>query len=95
MKKLEIINRYLKLKQREKELAEEIADQKPWFFHAMDSMECDQLETSGALIYKSERRTFEYSKAIIDAEKKLRAMKKAFEEENTPASVSHSWNVKF
>lgn len=94
MKKLEIIERYLKLKKTEKILAEEIGEQKALFFAAMDQMECDQLEIAGALIYKAEHRAFEYSKAILDAEKKLRAMKKAFEEKNAPAGISHSWNVK-
>lgn len=95
MKKLEIIERFLKLKKTEKILSDEISAQKALFFAAMDQMECDQLEIAGALVYKTERRNFDYPKAIIDAEKKLRAMKKAFEDKSAPASVSVSWAVKF
>lgn len=95
MKKLELVQRFITLKQKEKEIGKEIADLKPVFFATMDTLKTDQLEIDGALVYRRESKEYAYSKSILDAEKKLKALKKLFEEKNAPTAVSTSWAVKF
>lgn len=95
MKKLDLVQRFVNLKQKEKELSKEITDLKPVFFATMDTLKTDQLEIDGALIYRRESKEYAYPKNILDAEKKLKALKKEFEEKHAPAAVSHCWAVKF
>lgn len=93
---LEIVKQYLNLKAIEKDATAAACNMKPLFFAAMDALEIkDQLAFEDALIYHRELKLYAYPKTILDAEKKVKALKKSFEEKNEPAQISSTWAVKF
>lgn len=93
---LEIVKQYLNLKAIEKDAASAACNLKPVFYAAMGTLGViDQLAIDDALIYRRTTKTYSYSKSILAAEEKLKALKKAFEEKNEPAQISSTWAVKF
>lgn len=88
-----IIDQFIELKKKEKPIADAIKDLKPLFYEAMKAFP-EGLNIDGAIIFSRECRKYEYSAAIKKAEKKLEAMKKAFEAKNEPSETVISWSVK-
>lgn len=92
---LKTVIEYVQLKRKEADIRGEIDLVKPRFYKAMESGAPQGLEVNGAIVFSRECPKYDYSKAIKAAEKKLAAMKAAFEKKNAPAHVVKIWAVKF
>lgn len=88
-----IIEQYIALKRTEKAAIDNAAALKPLFSEAM-RIYPNGIEVAGAVIYSRECKKYAYSRAILAAEKKLAALKSAFEKKNAPADVVKTWAVK-
>jgi hypothetical protein len=93
------LERFIELKRQEKDIQKQLTAFKDQFTFAADKLALEnqstQIEVSGALLFRRETRVFEYPKAILLAEAKLKAKKALFEEKNTPSEIRSAWVVKF
>lgn len=88
-----VIESYIALKRKEKSAADDVSSLKPLFAEAM-RIYPNGLEIAGAVIFSRECKKYAYSRAILAAEKRLAALKSAFEKKNKPSEVITSWAVK-
>jgi hypothetical protein len=93
---LSIIYGYISVKQKEKDIKSIVDLNKASFITACDVVADgkNQIEIGGAVLYTAERKKYEYSKAILDSEKRLKALKEKFETVNEPVEVTRCWAVK-
>ena len=95
-KAVEVINGFIELKRQEKAVKETVELNKMTFIWACDTIAegKNQIQYSDVLLYTAERKKYEYSKAILELEKGLKAAKEKFESKNEPVEVTRCWAVK-
>lgn len=97
---LQIVNGFVSVKVQEKAIKEILELNKPSFVKACDILAEGDNQISfkrdgkDVLLYTAERKKYEYSKAILELEKGLKAAKEKFESKNEPVEVTRCWAVK-
>ncbi len=93
---LKTICQYVELKRKESDAKSAASLLKQRFFAACEKIAPlgNGIEIDGVVIYSRECKKYHYSRAILAAEKRLAALKSAFEKKNAPADVVKTWAVK-